>query len=337
MDRYPHIRAVLILLGCLVGACSPNPESAAPEADTASPSLETFPDSFQLGEIVLYNAFKHQIGANQSNPIDSQRIVDRVYHRHQSLWTDCYGMIFGEENAPLFQTDSGMVAWNTRLYREHRMEMDSIAELFVSQRIDTLFAWHMARFTELDYAMPRARISIAFTPLTGIGFGGCANDQFVLELNNPDYELIYTLEKGIPHELYHLINEDASTQRETFQAIDLVINEGLACYFVYDYFGGKVPKHEAVENMSAADWDYYLAHETEILEQTRPYFTDTSGDNPLLRNDRYGLFPDAPRSLSYWLGFRIVERYLAEHPKATIRDLVALPYQEIYAGSGYGS
>ena len=298
-------------------------------------TLESLPDSFQLGNVTIYNAFKHQIEANRSTPIDSQRIVNEVYHRHRSLWEDCYGMIFGEENTPLFRTDSGMVAWNTRLYRDHQQQLDSLADLLIRQGVDSLFRDHLTRFTALSYDLPRARISLAFTPLTGVGFGGCANDQFVYELNNEDYDLVYTLEKGIPHEIYHLVDEEAGEQPTEWRAIDLAINEGLACYFVYDYFGGEVPRHEAVENMTGEDWEYYVDREAAVFNQMRPYFDDTSGDNPLLRNDRYGTFPDAPGSLHYWMGFRIVESYVNSHPGTTPRDLAALPYPDILAGSAY--
>ena len=325
----------LALWACVCVGCS-QPDSPAAHAES-SPTLESLPDSFQLGNITIYNAFKHQIEANRSSPIDSQRIVEEVYHRHRSLWEDCYGMIFGEENAPMFRTDTGMVAWNIRLYRDHQQQLDSLADLLIRQDVDSLFRDHMDRFATLGYDLPQARISLAFTPLTGVGFGGCANDQFVYELNNEDYDLVYTLEKGIPHEIYHLVDEEAGEQPTEWGAIDLSINEGLACYFVYDYFSGEVPRHEAVEGMTAEEWRYFADREDTIFNQMRPYFEDTSGDNPLLRNDRYATFPDAPRGLYYWMGFRIVESYLANHRGTTLRDLAALPYRDILKGSKYAA
>ena len=49
----------------------------------------------------------------------------------------------------------------------------------------------------------------------------------------------------------------------------------------------------------------------------------TTGGIPLLDNDGYRIFPDAPRSLYYWLGFRIVESYILENPTVTIKNLSA--------------
>ena len=57
--------------------------------------------------------------------------------------------------------------------------------------------------------------------------------------------------------------------------------------------------------------------------------------NPLLRNDKYHLFPDAPKTLNYWLGFRIVEAYVKKHGKESWKDIYTKPISEIYRQSGY--
>lgn len=327
---------LLFLLGLLLAACNTEVgRVASTESTPKRATLEQLTDSLILGNIIVYNSFKDQMLANRAIPMDTQRIVDNVYRRHQPLWEDCYAMAFGPNNAHMFTTDTGMINWNVRIYHEQREKLDSITTLILSQQFDTMFDYHVARFNDLDYVIPPARISLAFTPLTGIGFGGCANDQFVYELNNPSYDVAYTLKAGIPHELYHIINAGALGEAEEFRAIDLAINEGLACYFVWDYFQGSMSKREAVEEMSAADWSYYLENEKEIYQQMKPYFDDTTGDNPLLDNDGYRTFPDAPRTLYYWLGFRIVESYILENPAVTIKNLSAIPYDELLAGSNY--
>ena len=327
---------LLLLLGLLLIGCdSEGNRYATTQSVPEGSTIEQLPDSLILGNITVYNAFRDQILANRAIPTDTQRIVGNVYRRHQPLWKDCYAMAFGPDNAHMFTTDTGMLNWNVRLYHDQRAQLDSITTLILSQRFDTMFDYHVARFNTLNYVMPPARISLAFTPLTGIGFGSCANDQFVYELNNPGYDVAYTLKAGIPHELYHIINAGALGEAEEFTAIDLTINEGLACYFVWDYFQGSMPKYEAVEEMSAADWSYYLEHEEEIYRRMKLYFDDTTGDNPLLDNDHYRTFPGAPRSLYYWLGFRIVEHYLLVNPTVTIKDLSAMPYDQILAGNDY--
>ncbi|MEM6396166.1 MAG: DUF2268 domain-containing putative Zn-dependent protease [Bacteroidota bacterium] len=330
-----NIYMLTFLVGLLsLTACKKeitNSESDSPNYT----SIQPIPDSIEVGEIVIYNAFKHQILAGQSEVYDRQLIMNDVYHRHQVLWDSCLGMIFGEQNALKFQTDEGMADWNESLFSESDPLIDSLTTVILEYAVDSIFNYHTIRFDELGYETPKARISLAFVPFQGIGFGGCANDQFILELNNPEFELIYTLEKGIPHELYHFINESLLGQQEEFTALDLAINEGLACRFTEMYFNGDISKYEAVENMTQEDWQYYEAREKEIFQTMQPYFSDTSGDNGLLHPERYDLFLDAPRSVYYWLGYQIVETYLEKYPETSMEQLASIPYYEIYMKSAY--
>ena len=181
------------------------------------------------------------------------------------------------------------------LFTNNNNTIDSLTQIIVNYNVDSLFEFHIAKFQSLGYETPSAQISIAFTPFPGVGFGGCDNDQFILELNNPDFEIIYSLEKGLPHEIYHFINEENLNKQDSYTALDLAINEGLACHFTREYFEGDISKYEAVENMSVDDWQYYEKNEKEIFTVMEEYFIDTSGSNPLLQTKKFGLFLDASR------------------------------------------
>lgn len=170
----------------------------------------------------------------------------------------------------------------------------------------------------------------------GIGFGGCSSQEFCFELNNTDYDVAYTIEKGIPHELHHLANEAMIASDPSLgTALFLTIDEGFACYFTWAFFEGKITKWEAVENMEEKDWDWYLQNEKDIFTTLKPYFDDSSGDNPLLRNDIHQLYPEAPKTLYYWLGFRIVERYTMQHGEDSWKDLYGMNACDILERSGY--
>ncbi|MEO1485860.1 MAG: DUF2268 domain-containing putative Zn-dependent protease [Bacteroidota bacterium] len=181
-----------------------------------------------------------------------------------------------------------------------------------------------------------SEISILYTPITGILFGGCANDQFCLELNYVDQDIEYTIEKGIPHELNHLVYEPLhinDPNRGT--ALRQVIDEGLACFFTWLFFDKNISPAEAVENMTKEEWTWYLSNEKQIFEQTFEYFDDVSGDNPLLRNDRYKVFPLAPKTLYYWLGFRIIQKYVERNGPESWRDVYELDIAVVLEKSGY--
>lgn len=121
----------------------------------------------------------------------------------------------------------------------------------------------------------------------------------------------------------------------TGTALMLTIDEGFACYFTWRFFHKKITKYEAVENMSEKNWNWYLDNEKRIFSTLHPYFEDYSGDNPLLRNDNFKLFPNAPKTLYYWLGFRIVESYIHKNGENSWRDLYEMNVQDVLDKSGY--
>ena len=293
-------------------------------------------DSIKVENIVIHNLFKSQLLAHEViGHYDSSMIINKVYRPHQQLWDSCYGMIFGSENASKFNTDEGMMKWNKTLYPENKSLFDKKARLLLSMNVDSILRRNLAKFNKLVPYKPEAVISILFTPIQGIGFGGCNAKQFALELNYENNDLAYTINKGIPHELNHLAYE-ANRMKDPRHATALAqtIDEGFACYFTWVFFDGNISKYQAVENMSETDWKWYMAHEREIFQKLKIYFGETD-ENPLLRNDKFKLFPDAPKTLFYWLGFRIVEAYVNNHGPNSWKDIYSLPSVEVLKRSGY--
>lgn len=298
--------------------------------------LERVSDSIQVDEIVVLNLFKNQILAHQAGKYDSLMIIEKVYKPHKELWDNCYGMIFGEDNAEKFSTIHGMVDWNRTLYPGNKDFFDQRASELMAINLDSVLESNLKRFGQLAPFKPRAKISILFTPMQGIGFGGCTSEQFCFELNNKEYDVDYTVEKGIPHELNHFVYEPLrASDPDEGTALFLTIDEGFACYFTWLFFDKEIARYEAVENMSKEDWDWYLDNEKRIFDTLKPFFYDRSGDNPLLRNDNYQLFPEAPKTLYYWLGFRIIESYIKTYGEGSWMDLYQMNVQEVLEKSMY--
>ncbi len=245
-------------------------------------------------------------------------------------------MIFGEENASKFNSSHGMVEWNRKLYPQNQDFFDLRASELMAINLDSVLESNLKKFSKLTPFKPRARISILFSPMQGIGFGGCTSEEFCFELNNKEYDVAYTVEKGIPHELNHFVYEPLrANDPDEGTALFLTIDEGFACYFTWLFFDKKITSYEAVENMSKEDWDWYLENEKQIFDTLKPFFNDRSGDNPLLRNDNYQLFPEAPKTLYYWLGFRIIESYISIYGEDSWKDIYQMNVQEVLEKSKY--
>ena len=229
-----------------------------------------------------------------------------------------------------------MIKWNQTIFDKNKSEYIERTKTISKININKLFKKNLKKFNRLVPYQPNAKISILFTPITGIGFGGCDAQQFALELNNKSIDIIYTLEKGLPHELNHLVYEKfRNNDIDRNSALSQTIDEGFACYFTYIFFDRKIPEYEAVENMSKENWDWYVRNEKEIFTKTKSYFSDSSGNNPLLRNDKHKLFPDAPKSINYWLGFRIISEYVKKNGPDSWKDIYKLTAKEVLKKSDY--
>ncbi|CAM4390230.1 DUF2268 domain-containing protein [Zobellia nedashkovskayae] len=298
--------------------------------------IKNLSDSISIQGITIKNLFKSQILAHQEVEYDSAMIVEKVYRPHQALWDNCYGMIFGEENSDKFRTTKGMIEWNRTLYPENKAFFDKRANALINMKLDSVLENNLTKFNQLVPHKVESTISILFTPITGILFGGCDNDQFCIELNYKEQDIEYTIEKGIPHELNHLAYEPfRENDPKKNSALRQTVDEGFACYFTWVFFDGQILKQEAVENMSESDWNWYLEHEKQLFNELKQYFDDESGDNPLLRNDQLKLFKDAPKSLNYWLGFRIIERYVERNGEDSWKDIYELNVENVLEQSGY--
>lgn len=298
--------------------------------------LEELPDSINILGIVIKNLFKGQILAHKGNEYDSTMIIEKVYRPHQKLFDNCYAMIFGESNAPKFNTKKGMIAWNDTLYLKNKNFFDDQASNLLEMNYDSLIKKHLAKFNKMAPYEVHATISILFAPFADIKFGGCTNNQFALELNNRDESLEYELNIVLPHELNHLAYEPTRIDDpDKDSALRFAIDEGFACYFAWVFLDKDIPKYEAVEDMTENEWNWYLENEADIYNKVKPYFADESGQNPLLRNDQLKLFPDAPKSLNYWLGFRIVENYVKNHGEDSWKDIYEKDVSEVLKESKY--
>lgn len=325
---------LLIFSVVTVYFCSTN-QKLNPE-NSFEKDVEKVADSIKVNDIVIKNLFKYQILAHRNDSFDEKMIVDRVYGTHQKIWDSCYAVIFGEKNANLYNNPAGMIQWNKTLYPEHKAEFDKKIKKLLKLNLNRMMATNLKKFSRLVPYQPKATISILFTPLTGIGFGGCNADQFALELNNDHVDPEFTLERGLPHELNHLVYEKLRERdADRNSALSQTIDEGFACYFTWIFFDGKMERNHAVENMSQENWAWYLKNEKRIFTSVKPYFSDTSGDNPLLRNDKRKFFLQAPKTLNYWLGFRIVEKYVEKHGPNSWKDIYKLKPKEVLDKSGY--
>lgn len=329
-------------------ACSPNDHTNSAtqhRESTLFEKLENVNDSIHIGGITVYNSFKHQLLAHQSGSFDSTLILEKVYRRHQSLWNNCFGMIFGQEKQKLFTTDSGMVAWNRSIYQDHQQFMEERVNLLLQTNTDSIITASLQGFNRIigPYA-PKARISFVFSPIQdGLTFGGCAWDQWCLDLMKKTSDVSVVIREGFPHEVNHLAYRMTRTDDpHNNTALAKTIDEGLACYYTYKFFDGEISKARAVERMTDSAWQWYEEREKEIFTQSSPYFyKERSEVTPYSCNCNMHqgekLFENAPHTICYWLGFQIIESYEKNNGEGSWKEVYELPVKEVLKKSGYAA
>ncbi len=293
--------------------------------------VENIPDSIKIDDIVIYNLFKYQILAHKNNSYDSLLLINKVYNLHQKIWTELYGVLFAKE---MFSTKQGMIEWNKKIFDNNRDSIELRVNTLLENKYDSTIRANIKGIKELTGRSPKnVRLSIILAPIDGIGFGGIENDAFILDLLTNQLNVVNMIQEGIPHEFNHFIYEPTRENDPNKNTpLRLTIDEGFACFYTYKYFNGKISKPQAVEQMTEKDWNWYLQNEKEIYNKCSAYFFYSGNDDPLrkLGNDM-----NAPKTLFYWLGFRIIDFYVNENGADSWKDIYDLPVKDVLEKSGY--
>ena len=293
--------------------------------------VEKLPDSIEIDDIIIYNLFKYQILAHKNNSFDSTLIINNVYNKQPRIWNELYGVLFDKT---MFTTAHGMVKWNKEIFNNNRDSIESRVNALLNVQFDSTLQASIEGIKMLTGRTPKnIRISIILAPVEGIGFGGMENDAFILDLLDNNFDIINMVQEGISHELNHFIYEPTRKNDPNKDTpLRLTIDEGFACFYTYTYFDGEISKAQSVEQMTENEWKWYLLHEKEIYELCSPYFFYSGEGDPLRK---LGSEMNAPKTLFYWLGFRIVEFYVNKHGIDSWKDIYELPVKEVLDKSEY--
>jgi hypothetical protein len=165
--------------------------------------------------------------------------------------------------------------------------------------------------------------------LTGIGM---VADFTMME---PDSAAIAAI---LPHELAHQVHGVApgrADDPDRGTVLERIIGEGFATYVAWVHAGGRLSPAQALV-YDPAEWEWALAHERALFDAVRPLLSsrlDEDLDFVAARSRR--VLPGGPAAAGYFIGFRIVEAYVARHGPDSWTAIFDLPVGEVLARSGY--
>jgi hypothetical protein len=258
-------------------------------------------------------------------PADSTvaRLVREVYAPYTSFWNG----YLGDEGA----------------FREWAVELLQPAHP-IHRRMGPLLAASLdRRFTEgvawIDSATgrrPAGTWYIVFGP-GWTDMGGLGDIGMVADFTRmvPDSTAIAAL---LPHELTHQVQGASAAHTADPDAgtvLDRVVGEGFASYVAWVYAGGERTPAQAL-GYSDDEWEWALAHEGTLFAAVRPMLASrerADGDRVSARSAQ--LIDGAPGAAGYFLGFRIVEAYVASRGADAWKEIYDLPVALVLERSGY--
>jgi len=322
------IRATQLLL---VASCCLYCSAQAQATDSPSPRLTAVPVELYLADSTLRIVNLYKLEAMAVRDLDRSsrsavldRLVREVYQPYASFW---HGYLGDEAQfrkwaeASLFASDHPI---NTNLA--------GVLDL----RLDSLFTASAAWLVKATGRRPRGVWYIVFGP-GWTDMGGLSGGTMLADLTKiePDREAI---EWKLAHELTHMVHGASTGQRtdpDSGTVLQRTISEGLASYATYVYAAGRRTTAQSI-GYTDAEWSWALAHEQQLTTAARPYLGSRSrADLNRFASRSERLIDSGPRAVAYFLGFRIVQAYVAKHGAASWTDLIDLPVREVLSRSGY--
>ena len=320
------------LVFVLCAGLTPQAQGQSQTADSVAQRLRAVPAELYAADSALriINVYRLEaedvMGFEQSSRPD---VLDRLsrdaYRPYASFWKGYLG------DEARFRDWAG-----TALFaKEHPIHtrIGAVLEL----RLDSLFTSISSWLVTTTGRRPRGVWYIVFGPgwtdMGGFNDGTMLVDFTKTEANRD------TIAFKLAHELTHMAHgssEAQSTDADSGTVLQRIVSEGLASYASYAYAAGRCSPAQSVI-YTDADWTWALAHEGELIAAARPYLRSRSRTDLnrfAARNER--LIDAGPTAIGYFLGFRVVQAYVAKHGPNSWADLIDLPVREAVSRSGYG-
>jgi hypothetical protein len=323
----PHI-LMAISLFCALGTFAQQGSSQALSEDATGRKLAAIPAEVLLGDgsLRIVNLYKLQAiilrewhDRSPSEIVD--RLVSEVYAPYASFWQGYLG------------DEAKFRKWAATKLLAGEHPIHTRIPACLDLQLDKLFTASASWVTKTSGRGPRGTWYIVFGP-GWTNMGGLGDIGMVLDftVQDPDRKAIEFI---LPHELTHQVHAARRADPESGTVLDRIISEGLACYAAYIFAAGRQTPAQSV-GYTDEEWARGLAHETELVTAASPYLGSKLGrdaDRFAARNQR--LLDSGPNAAGYFLGFRIMQRYVEKRGAAAWVEAIDLPVREVLLRSGY--
>lgn len=164
--------------------------------------------------------------------------------------------------------------------------------------------------------------------------GALGNEAMIIDLSHSSNSSNERIKRLFPHELTHQVMMRSNAHQDT-TAISSILGEGFAVWMSKKYWGDKYSLSDLLgyteEELQRCDKNLD-ALKTVYMKYR--YASDQEIIN-LFRNRDVKLNEKLPGAIGYYIGYRIVEAYVAKYGDASYKDIFTKPAKDIAELSGF--
>ena len=313
-----------LLLGA--GGCRSNP-APPPGPVTLDQRLAALPTELWLADSSLHVVSLYRLEAvalRETAGRPPAQVVDRLVRDVYAPWAAFWNGYLGGES------DFREWAGGTLLAPDHpvRTRLAALLDVGLDRRFIDGTDW-IRRTTG---RRPRGTWYIVFGPgwtdMGGLGEIGMVADFTRMQ---PDAEAIADI---LPHELTHQVHGSSPARAgdpDRGTVLDRIVSEGFASYVAWVYAGGRRSPAQALMYPETG-WSWALAHEAGLRAAAAPLLRSRRRvDLDRISGRSEHLIPGSPGADGYFLGYRLVEAYVARRGRDAWKEIYDLPVGTVVA------
>ena len=314
----------LLLIIIVVGTGCTNEQSKKTNLDETSSVVDNLNDDLQIidlsqKQLTLYN--KH---LNTDSATRVQLFRDSLYYPYQEVWEGYIGRV---ETFDLVAEHYGI-----RII----MELNEKNKLFYSGNkeealLDAFFEVRAGMIKLTGYS-PKGKWHLLYGPANA-NLGAVGEGIMFIDFAFPGNKDLKSVINWFPHELNHQIYSNLSKD-SVHNVLARCIDEGFAVYVNKLYWNNIVGNKNYSVAMSLSyseleleaaekDWDFILSFfEENYLSEDREVIDQFGAINVKLKEN-------LPGAIGYFIGYKMVERYVQIHGDDSWKDLYHLSFEEL--------
>ena len=289
------------------------------------PAEQTLADG-RLHVINVYRAQALALAEVREEPSDStiERLVRGAYRPYAEFW----GSYLGDEET--------FREWSRETFLRSDSPLDARLDAFLDLDLDAAFESGSAWVEAQTGRPPQGTWYIAFGP-GWTDMGGIGGSTMVADLSKVTVDPA-RLPHLVVHELVHQIHGPSLARTDDPDrgtVLDRIVSEGLATYAAHIHAAGTRSPAAAV-GYSEEEWHWSLEHVVELAAATALLLGSRErADLDRVSSRGESVLTPGVGAPGYFLGFRIVEAYVAAHGPGSWTEIVDLHVREALERSGY--